>query len=140
MIHSSAGDFKNFPIETMEHRYPLIMRRHSLRDGSGGDGKWRGGLGIIREYELLAPVTVQLWFERAVQPSWGLFGGEDGKPPEVWVYRPGERPVHILKVNNLKVEAGTRILVKTGGGGGWGDPAERKKVDRERDRLLEMVI
>jgi len=140
LIHSSAGDFKNFPIETMEHRYPLIMRRHSLREGSGGEGKWRGGLGIIREYELLAPVTVQLWFERTVEPSWGLFGGSAGKPPEVWVYRPGKPGVHMLKANNLKVETGTRILVKTGGGGGWGDPAERSADDRERDRRLEMVI
>ncbi len=140
LIHSSAGDFKNFPIETMEHRYPLIMRRHSLRENSGGAGKWRGGMGIIREYELLAPVTVQLWFERATQPSWGLFGGSDGKSPEVWVHRPGRSPEYILKANNLKVEAGTRILVKTGGGGGWGDPAERAAEDRVRDRRLELVI
>ncbi len=140
LIHSAAGDFKNFPIETMEHRYPLIMRRHTLREGSGGDGRWRGGLGIVREYEMLAPVTVQLWFERAGQPSWGLFGGADGKPPEVWVSRPGEPPEHMLKANNLKVEAGTRLLVKTGGGGGWGDPDERGVEDREQDRRLEMVV
>ena len=139
LIHSAAGDFKNFPIETMEHRYPLIMHRHSLRDGSGGAGKWRGGLGIIREYEVLAPCTIQLWFERAVQPSWGLFGGEDGAPPEVWVSRPGRAPMHILKANNLKVEPGTRILVKTGGGGGWGDPAQRSSEDRTRDRRLELA-
>ena len=138
LIHSAAGDFKNFPIETMEHRYPLIMHRHSLRDGSGGAGKWRGGLGIIREYEVLAPCTIQLWFERAVQPSWGLFGGEDGDPPEVWVTRPGREPMHILKANNLKVEPGARILVKTGGGGGWGDPAQRSDEDRARDRRLEL--
>ena len=139
LIHSAAGDFKNFPIETMEHRYPLIMHRHSLRDGSGGGGKWRGGLGIVREYEVLAPCTIQLWFERAVQPSWGLFGGEDGAPPEVWVTRPGRPPMHILKANNLKVEPGTRILVKTGGGGGWGDPAQRSAEDRTRDRRLELA-
>ena len=139
LIHSAAGDFKNFPIETMEHRYPLIMLRHSLRDGSGGAGKWRGGLGIVREYEVLAPCTIQLWFERAVQPSWGLFGGEDGAPPEVWVSRPGRAPMHILKANNLKVEPGTRILVKTGGGGGWGDPAQRSAEDRTRDRRLELA-
>lgn len=139
LIHSAAGDFKNFPIETMEHRYPLIMHRHSLRDGSGGAGKWRGGLGIVREYEVLAPCTIQLWFERAVQPSWGLFGGEDGAPPEVWVSRPGRAPMHILKANNLKVEPGTRILVKTGGGGGWGDPAQRSAEDRTRDRRLELA-
>ena len=139
LIHSAAGDFKNFPIETMEHRYPLIMHRHSLRDGSGGAGKWRGGLGIVREYEVLAPCTIQLWFERAVQPSWGLFGGEDGAPPEVWVSRPGRAPMHILKANNLKVEPGTRILVKTGGGGGWGDAAQRSAEDRTRDRRLELA-
>ena len=140
LIHSAAGDFKNFPIETMEHRYPLIMHRHSLRDGSGGDGRWRGGLGIVREYELLAPCTIQLWFERAVQPSWGLFGGEDGEPPEVWVTRPGQAPMHILKANNLKVEPGSKILVKTGGGGGWGDPAQRPAEARGRDRRLELAV
>ena len=139
LIHSAAGDFKNFPIETMENRYPLMMHRHTLRDGSGGDGQWRGGLGIIREYELLAPCTVNLWFERSKQPSWGLFGGEDGAPPEVWVHRPGQAPTRMLKANNLKVDAGTRLLVKTGGGGGWGDPAERATADRERDCRLEMV-
>ncbi|MYF83750.1 MAG: hydantoinase B/oxoprolinase family protein, partial [Acidimicrobiia bacterium] len=92
------------------------------------------------EYEILAPCAVNLWFERSKQPSWGLFGGRDGAPPEVWVHRPGHEPEKMLKANGLKVEAGTRLLVKTGGGGGWGDPAERSATDRGRDRRLEMVI
>lgn len=140
LIHSAAGEYRNIPIETMENRYPFLLRRHALRDGSGGDGKWRGGLGIIREYELLAPCTVNLWFERSKQPSWGLFGGEDGASPEVWVHRPGQSPTRMLKANGLRVEAGTRLLVKTGGGGGWGDPADRAEADRDRDRRLDMVI
>ena len=140
LIHSAAGAYRNQPIESLENRYPFLMRRHALRDGSGGDGKWRGGLGIIREYELLAPCTVNLWFERSRQPSWGLFGGQDGAPPEVWVHRPGQAPTRMLKANGLKVEAGTRLLVKTGGGGGWGDPEARTAAHRERDRRLEMVI
>ena len=140
LIHSAAGAYRNQPIESLENRYPFLMRRHALRDGSGGDGKWRGGLGIIREYELLAPCTVNLWFERSIQPSWGLFGGKDGAPPEVWVHRPGQRPTRMLKANGLRVEAGTRLLVKTGGGGGWGDPLERATADRDRDHRLELVI
>ncbi|WP_420612824.1 hydantoinase B/oxoprolinase family protein [Candidatus Spongiisocius sp.] len=140
LTHSAAGEYRNQPIEALENRYPFLMHRHALRDGSGGAGKWRGGLGIIREYELLAPCTVNLWFERAKQPSWGLFGGQAGLPPEVWVHRPGKEPVKMFKANGMKVEAGTRLLVRTGGGGGWGDPAERAVTDRERDRRLEMVI
>ena len=53
---------------------------------------------------------------------------------------PRAASTRMLKANNLKVEAGTRLLVKTGGGGGWGDPAERASKDRARDRRLEMVI
>ena len=141
LIHSSAGDFKNFPIETMEHRYPLIMRRHSLRGRIRRRREVARRLGHHQGVRIAGTGDgVQLWFERATTPSWGLFGGKDGKPPEVWVYRPGEPGVHILKANNLKVEAGTRILVKTGGGGGWGDPDERSAEDHERDRRLEMVL
>lgn len=140
LIHSAAGDFKNFPIETMEQRYPLRLHRHGLRDGSGGSGRWRGGLGIVREYETLAECTIQLWFERTQEPSWGLFGGEAGASPEVTVTLPGGPAVPMLKVNNLKVPPGTRILVKTGGGGGWGDSHTREPEAAERDRRVGFVI
>ena len=120
LIHSAAGDFKNFPVETQEQRYPLRILKYGLREGSGGIGNWVGGMGIIKEYEVLAPCRLQLWFERVGTPSWGLFGGRDGAPPDVSVTIPGKKPKKIYKVNAMPIPAGTKILVKTGGGGGWG--------------------
>jgi N-methylhydantoinase B len=125
LIHSAAGDFKNFPVETMEHRYPLRLHRHELRESSGGLGTCRGGLGIVRVYEALEPCLLSLWFERHKTPSWGLAGGEDGAPPEVWVTSPGEERRLVLKCNAVPIPRGTIVEVRTGGGGGWGDPTKR---------------
>ena len=124
LIHSAAGDFKNFPVETQEQRYPLRILKYGLRDGSGGSGRWLGGMGIIKEYKVLMPCRLQLWFERVGTPSWGLFGGSDGAPPDVSVILPGKTPKKIYKVNAMPIPAGTKILVKTGGGGGWGNTKE----------------
>jgi N-methylhydantoinase B len=139
LIHSAAGDFKNFPVETMEHRFPLRIQRHSLREGSGGDGEWRGGLGIVRIYELLDDARINLWFERSKTPSWGIAGGRAGAAPDVWVHIPGSEPQRILKVNALPVSAGTRIDVFTGGGGGWGDPTSRSDTARREDERVGLV-
>ncbi len=139
LIHSAAGDFKNFPVETMEHRFPLRIQRHSLREGSGGDGEWRGGLGIVRIYELLEDARINLWFERSKTPSWGIGGGHAGAAPDVWVHIPGSESQRILKVNALPVSAGTRIDVFTGGGGGWGDPTSRSDIARREDERVGLV-
>ena len=77
-------------------------------------------MGIIKEYEVLVECKLQLWFERVGTPSWGLFGGGDGAAPDVSVTLPGQKKKKIFKVNAMKIPAGTKILVKTGGGGGWG--------------------
>jgi N-methylhydantoinase B len=140
LIHSAAGDFKNFPVETMEHRYPLRIGEHSLRLGSGGEGKHRGGLGIVRVYEVLEPCRLSLWFERSKMPSWGLAGGRDGAPPEVWIKEPGQDPRLVLKCNAVPVSAGTVVEVRTGGGGGWGDPTRRLPDLVADDRRLGLVV
>ena len=139
LIHSAAGDFKNFPVETMEHRYPLRLLQHGLRIGSGGAGQWRGGLGIVREYEVLAPCRLSLWFERSRTPSWGLAGGRSGASPDVWVTLPGDRQQRVLKCNAKPVPAGTRVLVLTGGGGGWGDPSSRDPAAVQEDLRLGLT-
>lgn len=136
LIHSAAGDFKNVPVETMEQRYPLRLLRHSLRKRSAGKGRFRGGLGIERVYEVLADVRLSLWFERSKTPSWGLRGGGDGAPPEVYVTRPGEERRRLLKANALAAPTGTLVEVFTGGGGGWGLPQERSETARRDDKRL----
>ena len=136
LIHSAAGDFKNVPVETIEQRYPLRMLKHSFREGSGGDGQFRGGLGIERIYEVLADARLSLWFERSKTPSWGLQGGKAGAAPDIYVTRPGEPRTRLLKTNAMTVPAGTLLEVYTGGGGGWGEPALRSEEARGEDLRL----
>jgi N-methylhydantoinase B len=70
LINYGGGDLKNVPVEVQESRYPIRVHRYALRVDSGGDGRWRGGLGIEREYEVLADgVTVSTWFERTKTPG-----------------------------------------------------------------------
>ena len=126
LINYGGGDLKNIPVEVQESRYPLRVHRYGLRPDSGGRGRWRGGLGIVREYEVLADhVSVSTWFERTRTPGWGLFGGEAGEVTSV-VLDPvdGERR-ELLKANAVPVPKGSRITVATGGGGGYG-PVEQR--------------
>jgi N-methylhydantoinase B len=125
-INYGGGDLKNYPVEVYESRYPIRIHKYSLGANTGGRGKFRGGLGVQREYEVLAEVaTVSLWFERTRTLAWGLFGGEAGIPTSVLVTTNGTTE-KILKVNGLPVQKGSRVLIETGGGGGFGNVNERE--------------
>ncbi len=133
LINYGGGDLKNVPVEVQESRYPIRVHRYALRVDSGGDGRWRGGLGIEREYEVLADgVTVSTWFERTKTPGWGLFGAQAGEVTEVTITT-GDEQRSLLKVNRHPAPRGSRILVATGGGGGYGDPAERDEATARED-------
>jgi N-methylhydantoinase B len=140
VVNLGGGDLKNMPVEVLESKYPIRMARHLLRVDSGGAGRQRGGLGIIKEYVPWAEgITVSLWFERARMPAWGLFGGESGQPPVVVLDpgRPEERQV--WKVNHLLTRPGTCISARTGGGGGYGPPWERP-VEKVLDDLVDGYV
>jgi N-methylhydantoinase B len=125
LINYGGGDLKNIPVEVMESRYPIRVHQYSVWPDSGGRGRWRGGLGVLRDYEVLADdITVSTWFERTRTPAWGLFGGEDGAATDVKLTVDGET-VPLLKANQIPAPRGSRLYVATGGGGGYGIPDER---------------
>jgi N-methylhydantoinase B len=134
LINSVNGSIRDFPIEIVESRYPLRVRRYAVRTDSAGAGRWRGGCGTIREFEVESDdVWISLWYERSKTPAWGLFGGEDGKPPHVEI-NPGTPEARaMLKVNRLPLKAGDVIVCQSGGGGGFGDPKDRDPALVEED-------
>ena len=107
----------NTPIEVLELRYPLRIRQYGIRRGSGGQGRYRGGDGIVREFEFLQSAELTLLTERRRHVPWGLAGGVHGRSGRNWkndVPLPGK--VH------LTMKAGDRLKIETPGGGGWGLP------------------
>jgi N-methylhydantoinase B len=119
----------NTPVEALEAAYPLRIERYALRPSSGGDGRHRGGLGVERRLTVEADATVSLLTERRRTAPRGLDGGGDGALGENLI--DGE-PVPAKA--SVDVPAGTTVSVRTPGGGGHGDPAERDPEARERDR------
>ncbi|MHC3381144.1 hydantoinase B/oxoprolinase family protein [Haloarcula sp. H-GB5] len=119
----------NTPVEAMETEYPLRVERYALRPSSGGDGQYRGGLGLERTVTVETDATVSLLTERRRTAPAGIDGGEDGATGENLV--DGE-PVPAKA--SVDVEAGSTVSVRTPGGGGHGDPAERDPEARKRDR------
>ncbi len=113
--------------EILEKRYPVLLRQFSIREGSGGKGKFRGGNGCIREYEFLEPLQVGILSERRVYEPYGLNHGENGhKGINYYLkYEPktGQYSRYYLgSKNTFHVEKHDRFLLLTPGGGGWGAP------------------
>lgn len=114
-VQTHMTNTRNTPIEVLEMRYPLRVTRYAIRDGSGGAGRRRGGDGLIREFEFLAPTAVTLLTERRRHAPWGLAGGSPGAPGENLLDGRALPP----KVS-FEAAAGSRLTVLTPGGGGWG--------------------
>jgi len=106
----------NTPVEALEAEYPLRVERYALREGSGGDGRHRGGDGLVRSVTVETDATISLLTERRRHAPRGVAGGENGRPGENRI--DGERvPAKVTR----DVTAGTTVTVETPGGGGHGD-------------------
>jgi len=118
----------NTPVEAMETEYPLWVNQYALRPSSGGDGRYRGGLGLERTVTVETDATVSLLTERRRTAPAGINGGEDGATGQNLV--DGET---VPAKASIDVDAGTTVSIRTPGGGGHGDPDKRETVARERD-------
>jgi len=114
-IHVAMSNTLNTPVEALETEFPLRVRELALRRGSGGEGRHRGGDGIAREIEALAPMRYTLIGERRRHPPRGRDGGEDGRPGADFLN--GER---LPGKAEGTLKPGERLRIETPGGGGVG--------------------
>ena len=120
-VHVHMSNTLNTPVEALEYTYPFRVRRYSLRRGSGGAGKHRGGHGVVRELEFLSPATVTLLTERRRTAPYGLRGGQPGANGRNLLIRDGTETALPGKAE-LRVQLSDILIVCTPGGGGWGRP------------------
>lgn len=105
--------------EVLEARYPVRLWRFALRPGSGGHGRWRGGDGVIRELEFLAPLTVSWLTQHRVEAPYGRHGGGPGATGEQTRFRASGGHQLLPPSGTFQAGAGDRIEIRTPGGGGW---------------------
>jgi N-methylhydantoinase B len=120
------GDVRNGSIEGIELKCPVLVESRALRPDSCGAGRYRGGLGLDMKVRNL--VEGKWNFERTRRskcPPWGIAGGTAGEPGGNLLKLPGEKAFKWITGANIPVPLNSQAIVRTGGGGGWGDPLER---------------
>ena len=127
------------PIEILEAEFPCRITRFDLAPDSGGAGRWRGGLSMRREYELLADATVIRRFDKSRFPPQGLAGGRPGGRSRFVVRLGAADEFEAPASGRYEMKAGERLLVQSAGGGGYGDPHLRDRAAIDRD-LVEGYV
>jgi len=120
-VHTHMSNTRNTPIEAIEHYLPIRVRQYALRPGSGGAGRWRGGDGIVREYEALVETDVTVLSDRRVGAPYGAEGGASGQSGRNTLIRDGVETPLPGKVR-LTLAPGDRLRIESPGGGGYGSP------------------
>lgn len=142
-VHTHMTNTRITDVEILERRYPVIVRQFAIRKGSGGEGKYRGGDGVIRDLEFTKPLVVSILSERRAFQPYGLRGG-----------KPGARGMNLLQSKSMNrlvtlggkatvnVSSGDRLIIETPGGGGFGGEDDsclavpsRKKEEPSAPRL-----
>ncbi|KAI0536346.1 hydantoinase B/oxoprolinase [Xylaria digitata] len=160
-VHTHMTNTRITDSEVFERRYPVLLREFSIRKGSGGEGRHRGGDGVVRDIEFRIPVQVSILSERRVYRPYGLAGGGDAQCGlNIWVRRVAksnpekdlaaqgqhvttdgeqdgteyeERRMNLGAKNTAAMKPGDRIIINTPGGGGWGPVGGEKALAKDVD-------
>ncbi len=132
-VHASGAS--NLPVEALEHTYPLRIERYALRQDSAGGGKYRGGMGVLRDYRMLADdIVVSLSSERQHVAAAGIEGGTAGATGE-FIFNPGQPDERRLPsaAADIALPRGSVLRICTPAGGGYGKAEERDAAASARD-------
>src|SRR5438876_3730304 len=128
------GDTRIIPLELQESLMPFRIEEFSLREDSGGSGKFRGGMGFRKKYRILNPCLLGTNLDRTKYPPWGVQGGKDAKAGRFTLVKAGSTTEqNVEKENAYRLAPGDLVCIETGGGGGYGPPAERPLTLIQRD-------
>lgn len=131
-VHTNMTNTRITDPEIMERRYPVILNQFSIREGSGGDDKYIGGCGVIREIQFSIPMVASILSERrAIQPYGMLRGNSGASGINLWLRGDG-RIVNIGSKGSVNVQKGDRIQILTPGGGDYGPKIERSEVFKKK--------
>ncbi len=122
-VHSHMTNTRLTDPEVLESQFPIILSRFAIRQHSGGEGQFRGGNGVTREFEFLKPLEVSLITNRRSTRPFGMHGGRPGKSGVNLLFRAGSSaPRDLGHQCRVEIMPGDRIRIETPGGGGWCAP------------------
>lgn len=131
----SSWNTRNNPIEDLDMHVPMVCDRYELREDTGGAGRWRGGLGIVRENRMLTDGFMTMEGDKHTVRPWGFKGGLPGTSASL-IKNPHTNPEHLSsKLNGYTLKAGESIMVSVPSSGGYGDP-----LDRPAEQVYEDVL
>jgi N-methylhydantoinase B len=133
MVHIAEACSRNLPVEIEETKNPTLIERYELIQDSGGAGKYRGGLGVRRDYRMQMDGMMISILERTTAPGQGLEGGQAATPTTGILESSIHGTIVFAKTPSQPFAAEDLISIRTGGGGGWGDPCDRDPQAVVRD-------
>jgi N-methylhydantoinase B len=133
-VQAHGQNTENAPIEETELNYPVRIARLSLVEDSEGPGRFRGGLGLRKDFRVLQPTTFTILADRDRKGPWGAFGGHDARVAEYVLIHDGAE-TRLGSKSTTELQAGDIVSVRSCGGGGYGPPEER-----DPERVLRDVL